>query len=74
METTEHPSIEKRFLNEREVATFLGVSVSTVQRWRLLGMGPRFRKFCSSVRYSLRDLETFVAASPAGGAALAQRG
>jgi len=64
--------IEPKFLNERQVATFLGISVSTLQRWRLLGTGPRFRKFAGSVRYSLADIDRFVEGSPAGGGVIAQ--
>ena len=35
----------KRFLNEQEVSELLGIGVATLQRWRLLGAGPRYRKF-----------------------------
>ena len=55
-------------LNDVEVALYLGVSVSTVRRWRLVGGGPRWVRIgTSSIRYLVRDLETYVANLPSGG-------
>ena len=53
--------------NEHFVARFYGVSLGTVRRWRVLGMGPRYRKIGALVRYSLTDLETWLASRPTGG-------
>lgn len=50
-----------------EVAAYLGISVSTVRRWRLTGGGPRWVRIGTSVRYPLGDLEAFVASLPSGG-------
>lgn len=43
--------IDDKFLTEVEAATFLGVSVRSLQSWRLTGKGPRFCKFEKAVRY-----------------------
>lgn len=51
------------YLNEQQTAERLNVSVRTIRKWRLTGMGPRFRKFGSAVRYSLVDLEAFEEAA-----------
>jgi len=51
-----------------EVAQFLGVSVSTVRRWRLTGAGPRWIRIGgSSIRYPIADLEAYLANLPSGG-------
>jgi predicted DNA-binding transcriptional regulator AlpA len=47
-------------MNERQAGDWLGVSVRTLQRWRLEGVGPRFRKLGRLVRYHQSDLEEFV--------------
>ena len=31
-----------RFINEKQVAELLGISVKTVQAWRLKSIGPRY--------------------------------
>lgn len=56
-----------RFLTEHEVADRLAMSVKTLQRWRLLGQGPRFRKFGGAVRYSVGDIEAWADSTPSGG-------
>jgi hypothetical protein len=44
------------FFTERDVARILVVSLGTVRRWRLQGVGPRFHKFQSAVRYAPADV------------------
>src|SRR5215475_7956572 len=56
------------FLNEQEVSKRLNVSVATLRRWRLEKRGPMFVKVGSLVRYRPEDLDSWVAALPAGGA------
>src|SRR5437764_15177614 len=55
-----------RLYSPREAAEFLGVSVDTLARWRVLGSGPAFVKFSRAkqavVRYRREDLERFVGA------------
>lgn len=58
---------EKRGLTDIESAHLLGVSVPTMRRWRLLGQGPRFRKFGGAVRYFREDIEAFIVGAPSGG-------
>jgi len=53
-----------RLLTARQAAEFLGVSVDTLARWRVLGVGPAFVKFSHAkqalVRYRSEDLDRFV--------------
>ncbi|HME73974.1 MAG TPA: helix-turn-helix domain-containing protein [Myxococcota bacterium] len=42
-------------------AAHLGLSPRTLERWRVLGTGPVFRRLGRAVRYSLVDLEAFAA-------------
>jgi predicted DNA-binding transcriptional regulator AlpA len=46
-------------LNEAQVAEFLGVSVRTLQAWRVRGGGPRYVKIGRSVRHQRRELVAF---------------
>lgn len=57
-----------RFLSEREVSEMTGLSVKTLQRWRLLNMGPPYRKFGGAVRYGEADISSWIASTPVGGA------
>lgn len=52
---------------DNEAAEFLGISVSTIRRWRLNGSGPRWIRIGTSIRYPLADLESYVATLPSGG-------
>ena len=45
------------FLIQVEAAEFLRVSQRTLERWRLEGSGPPFRRFGRRVVYARRDLE-----------------
>jgi predicted DNA-binding transcriptional regulator AlpA len=47
-------------LNEEQVAQRLNVAVKTLQKWRVVGGGPRFVKLGRCVRYSAVDLEDFI--------------
>ena len=49
-----------KLLKEQDVADRLGVSVRTVQHWRLVGGGPVFIKVGRCVRYSDEDLIVFM--------------
>ena len=60
-------SAPKSFVNEKQLAGMLDVKVKTLQRWRLFGKGPRFRKFGSAVRYAVADVEAWIANCPTGG-------
>lgn len=49
-----------RLVMERDAAELLGVSVRTLQKWRLQGNGPRFVKLGHAVRYDVKDLEAYI--------------
>ncbi len=49
-----------RVLTTVEAAKWLGLSPRTLEKWRVTGQGPRYRKFGRSVRYAISDLETFL--------------
>jgi hypothetical protein len=53
----------KSLVNEIEAALRLGLSPTTLRRWRWAGKGPRFLKIGGAVRYELADLELFIEAS-----------
>jgi hypothetical protein len=46
-------------LNENQAAEFLGVSVRTLQAWRVRGGGPPYVKIGRAVRYQRRALLLF---------------
>ncbi len=46
-------------LNEGQAAEFLGVSVRTLQAWRVRGGGPVYVKLGRAVRYQRRVLVAF---------------
>jgi len=46
-------------LNENQAGEFLGVSVRTLQAWRVRGGGPPYVKIGRAVRYQRRALVTF---------------
>jgi predicted DNA-binding transcriptional regulator AlpA len=45
----------------QEAAAALGVSVSTMNHWRVSGFGPRFVKLGRRVGYRDEDLQAFIA-------------
>jgi hypothetical protein len=59
----------KKLLSTREAAEYLasrGIPFTrgTLQVWRSMGRGPRYRKLCSRVGYRPEDLDTFAAGEP----------
>ena len=49
-------------LTEKETANFLGCSARTIQRWRMTGEGPSYRRMgVRRVVYSRADLMTYLA-------------
>ena len=48
------------FLNPAMAAHYLGLSPSTLSRWRVQGLGPRYRKFGSTVHYAICDLDQYA--------------
>lgn len=49
-----------RYLTNDEAAAHLRLSPRTLEKLRVLGGGPRFRKFGRRVRYALADLDTWA--------------
>ena len=49
-----------QIMKEHDASKVLGVSVSTLRRWRILGSGPVFRKLNGAVRYATPDLQKFI--------------
>lgn len=54
-------SLHGRKLRAPEAARHLGVSPSTMAKWRLYGRGPPYSKLGSIVVYDIADLEAFAA-------------
>jgi hypothetical protein len=50
----------ERYLTNDEAAAFLRLSPRTLEKQRVLGGGPRFRKFGRRVMYALADLEAWA--------------
>jgi len=46
-------------LTENLTAELLGISVRTLQSWRISGKGPRYCKIGRAVRYRRRDIVQF---------------
>jgi predicted DNA-binding transcriptional regulator AlpA len=55
------------FMDEKSLAELLRMSLAGIRRWRYAGVGPKFSKFGSAVRYSLSDVEQWIASRPTGG-------
>lgn len=49
-----------RYLTNDEAAAFLRLSPRTLEKQRVIGGGPRFRKFGRRVMYAIADLETWA--------------
>jgi len=59
---SEQQKLQKRFYNELEAADILGLSVGTLQNWRLYKTGPAYHKFGKAVRYARVELERYAEA------------
>jgi predicted DNA-binding transcriptional regulator AlpA len=55
------------FMDEKRLAELVQMSLAAIRRWRYAGEGPKFSKFGSAVRYSLSDVEAWIATRPTGG-------
>jgi hypothetical protein len=54
---------QKPFLNTKEAAAWLGLTPNTLEKWRVQGGGPPYRKHGRYVRYHLDDLIAWSEAS-----------
>jgi excisionase family DNA binding protein len=50
----------RRFMDTKQTADYLGISASTLTKWRMYGRGPRYFNFGSLVRYSVDDVNAYV--------------
>ena len=50
-----------QYMGTRELASFLGLSPRTLDRYRVSGGGPKFHKFGNRVRYARADVEAWAA-------------
>ena len=53
-------SAQLRYLTNDEAAALLRLSPRTLEKHRVIGGGPRFRKFGRRVMYALSDLEAWA--------------
>jgi predicted DNA-binding transcriptional regulator AlpA len=47
------------FLNTKQAAFYIGLSARTLEKMRLHGRGPRYRKHGRYVRYHISDLDAW---------------
>jgi len=57
-----HSEFPAEFLDVRDAARFLALAPATLNRWRCVGAGPRWRRFGGSVRYAVADLAAWAEA------------
>lgn len=50
----------QRYLTNDEAAAYLRLSPRTLEKLRVIGGGPRFRKFGRRVMYAVADLDTWA--------------
>ncbi|WP_247392163.1 helix-turn-helix domain-containing protein [Ralstonia pseudosolanacearum] len=50
----------QRYLTNDEAAEYLRLSPRTLEKQRVIGGGPRFRKFGRRVMYAVADLDTWA--------------
>ena len=51
----------EQLLKEQEAAKLLRISVQLLRKWRAQGEGPKHIKLGKCVRYSLDDIERYIA-------------
>ncbi len=51
-------------ITEHDVARVVGMSVASVQRWRLKRQGPMYLKIGAAVRYRPEDLKAWIDSRP----------
>jgi excisionase family DNA binding protein len=54
------PAGSPSFVSEKEAASYLNVSLSTMRRWRRKKVGPAFYRVGDVLRYSQDALDAFV--------------
>ena len=51
---------DEKYLTTDRAALYLGVSVRTLERYRVTGGGPVFHRFAGAVRYLIADLDEWA--------------
>lgn len=54
------PQLPPRLLRTPEAARFLGLSARTMEKHRMYGTGPRYRKIGGRVLYAVADLQAWA--------------
>ncbi len=54
-------NIGSLLVDTERAAAHLGLSVSTLEKWRVSGVGPTYKKIGRSVRYVLAELDAWIA-------------
>lgn len=54
--------MKTKLVSTNEAASILGVKRNTLEGWRTRGVGPKFRKIGSLVRYAETDIEEYLEA------------
>lgn len=67
MKDTQTAGAPERLLNDHDVAAIANMHVQTLRNWRPKGIGPKFLKIGSSVRYHPRDLAAWLDSLPRRG-------
>ncbi len=52
--------MERIFVKTRDAARFLGLSPKTLEKWRVVGGGPKFRKLGGAVLYDQHELTAWA--------------
>ncbi len=60
MNTTTQQNLTTTVLTVTQAAKYLGLAVSTLNKWRCHGGGPAFIKMGRAVRYKQADLEVYI--------------
>ncbi|MAY39050.1 MULTISPECIES: helix-turn-helix domain-containing protein [Spongiibacter] len=58
--TQQQPVPPSRYLTNDEAAEYLRLSPRTLEKQRVIGGGPRFRKFGRRVMYAVNDLDVWA--------------
>ena len=57
---TDTPAQPQRYLTNDEAAEYLRLSPRTLEKQRVIGGGPKFRKFGRRVMYTVADLDAWA--------------
>jgi len=52
--------MKPNIMTTREAANYLGLAISTLNKWRCFGDGPKFLKLGRAIRYRQEDLDAFL--------------